>query len=220
MELDQLANVKNAVHQENILIMKQASVDHAVMDSSNQTKVHSHAKFADLDKQLDQLKQNHDLNVAMNVHQVCNWELMENVSHVQEELTALKACNQHVNRVHWEEQHLKSAHQPLKNVHCQFVPQVLTSTPPLMSVSSAVKDIINPSHNKPHAYHAHQIIALRTLPQPQRLNVQILVKVPPKGISTVMPTHIAYSFQRHLTSSANVSQALMELEFIVQVRII
>lgn len=217
VELDLLANVKNVAHLENISTMRLASVDHAVMDSSNQMKVHLLVKFAVLVKQLDQLKLNRVLSAVMNVFQACNLELTENASHVHVALIELKEFNQLVSHVHSEERHLKLAHQLLKNVHCQFVHPEIISMRQLMSVLNAVKDIINPSHNKPLAYHAHQIIALKILPQPQRLNVQIHAKVPPRVINTAMLMLIVFSYQRLQTLNASVSQALMELEFIVQV---
>lgn len=88
-----------------------------------------------------------------------------------------------------------------------------------MSALSAVKASINPNHNKPPAYPAHLIIAPRILPQPQKLNVQIHVKVPPlKDINIAMPTPTAFSFQRLQTLSVNVSQDLMEQAHNAQVK--
>ena len=88
-----------------------------------------------------------------------------------------------------------------------------------MSVLNAVKASINPNLNKPPAYPAHQIIAPRTLPQPQKLNVQIHVKVlPPKDINIAIPTPTAFSFQRLQTLNVNVSQVLMEQAHNAQVK--
>lgn len=219
LERDQRLNVKNAAHLENTWITRLVSVAHAVMDSSNQTKDHSHAIFVASDKQREQLKQNRELNVATNVLQACNWVLMENVSHVHEALIDHKEFNQLVKHVRSEELLQRLAHRRLKNVHFQFVLLVHTLIPQLMSVLNVAKDTINQNLNNLLAYHAHQITAQRTLPPHQRLNVQILAKVPAQRlINIVTSMHIVSSYQRPLTLNANASLALMELEFNAQVR--
>lgn len=90
-----------------------------VMDSSNQMKVHSPARFVALEKQHVQQKQFPVKNVAMNVYLECNLLLMENVNHVQEEHTECKGYNHHAKLVHWAELHKKLALLQLKNVRCQ-----------------------------------------------------------------------------------------------------
>lgn len=72
MEHAQLRTVKNVARQENTSIPTLDSADLADMDSSSLTKVHSHAKSADLDKQHDQPRPNHALNVATSAHRACN----------------------------------------------------------------------------------------------------------------------------------------------------
>jgi hypothetical protein len=96
----QLVTVRNVAQLANISTRKLVSADHAVTDSFNPMKAHSTAKFADLDKRQDQLKRNRVENAAMNAHQECNLELMANVSHVHEELSAPREFNQHVTHVH------------------------------------------------------------------------------------------------------------------------
>lgn len=100
MELDQHLIVKNVVQLENISTLILVFAVLVVMDSSNQTKVHSHVTFVGWAKQQDQQKQNRVLSVAMNVHQECNLVLMENANHVQEAHSDLKEFNQLVKHVH------------------------------------------------------------------------------------------------------------------------
>lgn len=146
----------------------------------------------------------------MNVHQECNLVSMENASHVHVELSELKAFNQHVSHVRWVAPHQRLDLPLLKNVHCQFAHPELTSTLQSTSASSATKVITNPSRNKLHAFHAHQITAQRTLPPPQRLNVQTPVKLQLKVINIAMQMLIAFLFLKLQTSSANVNLASTE----------
>lgn len=217
-ELVQQVTAKNVVHLANISTRIPDYVDHADMDSSNPTRDHSTVKFADWVKRRDRPKESQELSAVTNVHQECNLELMESASHAREELIAHKEFNQHVRLVHLDEQHRRSDQQLSKNVHCQFVPQELTSTQRLMFASSAVKVSINRNPSKRLASPAHQITAPRTLPPHQRLNARILVKQQPRAVSTAIQMLIAFSFQKPQTSSVNANLDSMELVQLVWVR--
>lgn len=210
LELVQQVTAKNVVHLVNISTQTLDFVDHADMDSSNRTRDLSNVKFADLGKQRDRPKLSQELSAVMSVHQECNLELMVNVSHVREERIALKEFSQRVKLVRLEEQHLKLDQQLLKNVHCQFAHQELILTQQSMFASSAVKVSINPTLNKHHVFPAHQTTALRTLPPHQRLNAQILVKLPPKAANTAIQMLIAFLSPKLQTSNVNVNQDSME----------
>lgn len=217
MEHAQLRTVKNVARQENTSIPTLDSADLADMDSSSLTKVHSHAKSADLDKQHDQPRPNHALNVAMSAHRECNWVPMANVSHVHVEHTDLKEFSQLVLRVHWAEQHQRSDQLQSKNAHCLSAHLEHISTQPSMFALNAAKDIISLNHSRQIASPVHQIIAPRTTPLPRRLNAQIHARLQLRDINIVTQMHTASWCQRHLTSSANASQDLMEPDIVVLV---
>lgn len=218
LELAQHLIVKNVVQLVNTSTLTPVFADRVATDSSNPTKAHSIAKFAAWVKPQDQQKPNQDQSAEMNALQVCNLALMVNANHAQEVHIALKESNQHVTLVPWDVQHRKLAQQLLKNVHCQFAHQELISMLPSMFVLNVAKASTSPSHNRLRAFPAHQIIAPRTLPPLQRLNVLIHAKLPLKVTNTVMPMLIVYSFLKLLTSSVNANQDSMELELNAQVK--
>lgn len=111
--------VKNVAHPANIWILKVVCVAHAVMDSINRTKVHSHAYCADSVKRRVQLRQHHVKNVATNALRDNNWVAIHDVNHAQEAHTVLKAFNQHAPHVHSVVQHQKWALHRSKSVRCQ-----------------------------------------------------------------------------------------------------
>lgn len=215
MEHVQLRTVRNVARQENSSIPRLDSADLADMDSSSQMKAHFHAKSADLDKQHDQLRQNHAPSVATSAHRACNWVSMANVSHAHVEHTDLKEFSQLVRRAHWAEQHQRSDQLQSKNAHCLSAHLEHISTQPLMFALNAAKDIISLSHSRQIASPVHQIIAQRTMPLPQRLNAQIPAKLQLKDINIVTQMHTASWCRRHLTSSANASQDSMEPDTVV-----
>lgn len=217
MEHAQLRTVRNVARQENTSIPTLDSADLADMDSSSQTKAHFHVKFADLDKQQDQLRPNHAPNVAMSAHRACNWVSMANVSHAHVEHTDLKEFNQLVRHVHWAEQHQKSDQLQSKSAHCLSAHLAHISTQPSMFALNVAKDIISLNHSKQIASPVHQIIAQRTMPLPRKLNAQIHARLQLRDINIVTQMHTASWCRRHLISSANASQDLMEPDIVVLV---
>lgn len=186
LELVQQVNAKRDVHLANTSTQNQASVVHAATASSSQTRDHLFVKFVAWDKQRDQLRLNLAQSAEMNAHQACNWELMENVSHAHEAHIARKEFSQHVKHVHSDEQHPKLAHRQSKNVHCQFAHPELISMRQSMCVLNVAKATTSQNLSRLLAFHAHQIIALKTLPQLLKPNVQIHARLPLKVINIAM----------------------------------
>lgn len=115
---------KNAVHQASIWIQKAACVAHAVTDSTNRMRDHSHACCAVSARQRVLPKQPLAKSVATNVHLANNWAAIHVANLAQEAHIVLKAFNQHAPHVRWVEPHQKWVLHRSKSARCQCVNRV------------------------------------------------------------------------------------------------
>ena len=182
------------------------------MDSTNQTKDHSHVIFVVLDKRRALLKLLPRVNVAMNAHRECSLVWMANVNHVPEEPIEHKEYSQHVLVARQDAQHQRLELLQLRSVRCQFVPLEHTWMAQWTCASSAKKDSISQKANRLHAYHVRQITAQKQLLPPAELNVQTLVRHSQRDRPIVIQMPIVYWCLKLLTSSVNVNQVSMEPE--------
>lgn len=217
---DQQRIARSVVQLENSSILTLASADHADMDSSNPTRVHSRVKSADWDKQPDQPKLSHVLNVVTSALQACNLVSMENASLVHVELTDRKEFNQHVQLVRWVEQRQRLDQLQSKSAHCPSVRLERISIRPSMCVLNVAKDTINLNHSNQTASLVHRITAPRTLLLLRRLSAQIHVRQQRRAINIAIRMHTVFWYQKHLISSANASQDSMEQDTVVLVSFI